>query len=143
MWLAAAALAFSGCGGGGDGLPREPVSGTVTLDGRPLVDGSITFVPTGAEGPPVGGLIHDGTYSIARLDGPVPGPHGVSIYSQQPTGKKFPDQADPSVMLDERRETISGRYNSRSQLTAEVKAGGDNTFNFDLTSDKSAVGGRY
>ena len=31
----------------GDGLPREAVSGTVTLDGQMLANGSISFMPPG------------------------------------------------------------------------------------------------
>jgi hypothetical protein len=132
----AAAVAAVGCDRGGDGLPRESVSGKVTLDGRPLDRGEITFVPTGGDGPPVGGEIQDGTYAIRRADGPVPGPHRVAIFSAKPTGKKIPDEADPSILYDERAETIPDRYNARSDLAAEVKAGGGNTFDFELTGRK-------
>ena len=54
-WLAMAAVMTTGCGGGStDGLPRQAVSGEVKLDGQPLADGMITFIPAGIEGPPVG-----------------------------------------------------------------------------------------
>ncbi len=36
---------------GGDGLPREPVSGSVEFDGKPLEKGLITFLPAEAELP--------------------------------------------------------------------------------------------
>jgi hypothetical protein len=127
-----------GCGQGGDRWPREPVSGKVTLDGQPLDSGEIAFVPSG-DGPAAGGLIHKGKYAIGRSDGPVPGPHRVVITSAKPTGKKIKDEADPKVLYDERAETLPARYNAQSELTAEVKPGGGNTFDFELTTGKDAA----
>src|SRR4051794_22210111 len=71
----AGAWVGGGCGGAaGDNLPRQAVSGTVTLDGAPVSHGFIQFRPT-TEGPTteVGGEIKDGKYEIAREQGPVPG----------------------------------------------------------------------
>ena len=46
--LVLSALGLAGCSGSsGDDLPREAVSGTVTLDGAPLPSGSISFSPDG------------------------------------------------------------------------------------------------
>ena len=129
----------AGCGQRTDKLPREHVQGTVRLDGQALDSGEITFVPTGGEGPAAGGKILNGSYTIPRADGPVPGPHRVSIFSAKPTGKKIKDEADPSVLYDERVETIPDRYNALSELTAEVKSGGGNTFAFELTGRKDSA----
>ena len=41
----------AGCSQSSDELPREPVSGTVTLDGQPLASGTIQFSPDGATPP--------------------------------------------------------------------------------------------
>jgi hypothetical protein len=140
-WASALALALvaAGCGQGGDALPREPVSGKVTLDGRPLDSGEITFVPTSGTGPAVGGKIQDGSYSIPRADGPIPGPHRVSIYSAKPTGKKIKDETDSNVLYDERAETIPERYNARSDLKAEIRAGERNRFDYELAGGKEAA----
>ena len=43
--LAFSLFALLGCGGAEDDLPRQAISGTVTLDGKPLEAGSITFDP--------------------------------------------------------------------------------------------------
>ncbi len=48
--LVLAAGLAAGCSGGGDDLPRESVSGTVTLDSQPLADGVIQFMPAGDGG---------------------------------------------------------------------------------------------
>jgi hypothetical protein len=61
-----------GCSGSGDDLPREPVSGTVTLDNQPLASGTISFIPVAGQGGG-GGTITDGKFSIAREGGLVPG----------------------------------------------------------------------
>jgi hypothetical protein len=135
-------LAAPGCGGG-DGLPREPIAGTVTLDGRPLTTGMITFTPTEEEGPVVTGILaEDGSFSLARADGPVPGPHRVTLWSQRPTGKKVRSPDDPEQLVDEVRDVVPDRYRLDSPLTAEVEQGGDNTFAFEITGETLAKGKR-
>ena len=60
--LALISLVAVGCNdGGGDDLPREPISGTVSYDGKPLANGTIQFQPaTQAEGMAAGGMVVDG-----------------------------------------------------------------------------------
>src|SRR6187397_3012218 len=91
------ASSLGGCGGG-DGLPRQEVSGQVTLDGQPLADGSIQFQPgeTGG-GPQVSGgaLIERGSYRIGRNEGLVPGPYKVMIFSHGDAQSEAP--AEPGA----------------------------------------------
>lgn len=131
-WLVVAAL---GCGES-DGLKRHSVSGSVTVDGKPLENGLITFVPKGFEGPPVGGPIKDGAYSIRSQDGPVAGEHSVSVYSPIPSGKKVADGNDPKVLVDELFESIPAKYNDKTELKADV--GKSRSFDFTLTGRLSA-----
>src|SRR5262249_54495418 len=71
----------AGCGGG-DNLPRQEVNGSVTIDGKPLVRGLITFVPTSAEvSTQGGGPVLEGKFSIPRMQGLVPGKYKVVISS--------------------------------------------------------------
>jgi hypothetical protein len=132
-WAWALAL-IAGCAGPASENGREPVSGTITFDGQPLAAGMITFLPAGGPGPSVGGEIRDGSYALRRRDGPGRGPYRVEITSMQPTGKKKPDPDEPGGMIDEARNIIPHRYNVRSELKVEVKAGEDNQFNFDLSA---------
>jgi hypothetical protein len=143
FWLGRSVLVLilgllgSGCGEG-DELPREPVWGTVTLDGKPMEKGTIQFtgVVQGGQGTPVqgGGMIEAGKYSIPRYPGLVPGEYQVAIYSggggKPPIGKNGPvtGGAAPS------KEMIPKKYNAQSKLKAEVKKGGSNEIAFDLTS---------
>ncbi|MEJ7637794.1 MAG: hypothetical protein WKF75_07350 [Singulisphaera sp.] len=52
-WAMAASLlvplGLLGCGTGSDGLDRQAVTGSVTLDGAPLETGMIRFLPQSAE----------------------------------------------------------------------------------------------
>jgi hypothetical protein len=127
-------VAGVGCGGADDTLPREAVSGTVSFEGAPLAQGTIQFMPTaqGADGSATvgSGIITDGKYSIAQEQGLVPGTYKV-IVSSAPPGPPVTDEA-PGIVPPTPRDLIPAKYNAASTLTAEVKAGTDNTFDFDL-----------
>ena len=65
--VAVAAAAAAGCGSDGPGL--EPVRGRVTVHGRPLTTGSVSFRPDPARGNttlhhPTGAVAADGTYQV-------------------------------------------------------------------------------
>jgi len=130
------------------------VSGTVTLDGAPLAQGTIQFTPTTGSPTPALVSISGGSYSIPRTQGLVAGPYKVSILSSGPPaplekfgempGKEHREQAEAA---DKRQRTakagkagasseqaIPARYNTATELTAEVKEGATNTFNYELTS---------
>ncbi len=123
-----------GCSGSDDGLPREAVSGTVTLDGKPLASGTISFSPKGG-GTAGGGDIKEGSFSIAREVGLLPGNYGVAIYaSDRPAGQERPKQAGGLKEFKVAKELIPTKYNSESKLTAEIKKGGGNSLQFALES---------
>lgn len=72
-------LAVAGCARSVD---RQPLTGKITYDGRPLAYGQITFSPDhakGASGPQGAGEIRDGAYKTSPDYGPVPGPNIVRI----------------------------------------------------------------
>ncbi len=72
----------AGCGGG-DKIERMPLSGTVTIDGQPVVYGTLDFVPdTGKShsGPQGSAVIENGKYTTEKGGaGVVKGPHLVHI----------------------------------------------------------------
>jgi hypothetical protein len=131
-------VAVVGCGVGGTITPREPVSGTVTFDGHPLEAGTIQFQPAGrAEGVAAWAPITAGHFDVPRHQGPVPGKYTVAIFSA-PGDRPAGGSAEATVPVPRARDrsaraaAIPARYNARSELTAEVKAGGPNSFTFDL-----------
>jgi hypothetical protein len=132
------AAAVAGCGEASDGIDRQPVSGSITLDGKPLA-GDVTFIPIG-NGTSAGGTIADGAFSIARTAGPSPGLYRVEISSVQPTGRSIPDRdGPPGSTTEERKNVVPGRYNVNSQLRAEVKKDGPNTFSFEIKSEPDRI----
>jgi len=146
--LALISFVAVGCNDGGtDDLPREPISGTVSYDGKPLANGTIQFQPASqAEGMAAGGMVINGRFDVHRSEGPVPGKYKVQIDSidetisvpapdppPSPDGDAFPGELKilaPKKMMKKR--LIPPRYNSQTELVEEVKAGGPNTYKFDL-----------
>lgn len=133
---ALACLALAGCEPD-EGIVRVPVSGAVTLDGRPVEQGVITFMPQGGENVASADIV-DGRYDLRRPEGPSPGPHQVAIWSRVPTGRKVVgDPLMPGELVDEYAESIPDRYNAKTELSADVQEDGDNHFDFVLVGGKA------
>lgn len=131
-------VALFGCGSS-DGLNRQAISGTVTLDGEPLTSGAILFEPASNEsGTAVGATIRQGSFAVSRVEGPVPGSYRVRVYAsarkQAPPAKGQTDRT-PRPMV----ERLPPHYNARSELRAEVVADRVNKYRFVL--DSSEPGG--
>jgi hypothetical protein len=136
-------LVVSGCSGG-DELPREAVSGTVTLDGQPLPGGVIQFTPASPDIPQGGGSpITGGRFSIARAQGLVPGSYRVTINAAssetvvpkgEPVEPGKPAEPGRPTRTARPKELIPAKYNAQSELKAEVKKGTPNEFTFTLLS---------
>jgi hypothetical protein len=146
MWrvLAAAVLvvAVAGCGGE---YKMAPVSGRVTLNGRPLANAWVNFQPIAPEGAmnagpgSVGKTDAEGRYTL-RVDestsGAVVGNHRVSIMlagEGEAAGRDDLDADNPEVRRPRPRMTLPGKYNMETILTCEVPRGGRDDANFDLT----------
>ncbi|CAN5886907.1 hypothetical protein BH23PLA1_BH23PLA1_28370 [soil metagenome] len=131
-------LICNAMGCGGDGLPREGVSGSVSFDGKPLESGIITFVPTDPNTPTQGGTtIANGTYSIPRSQGLVPGKYKVIVSSGSGEGsveKPVEDleELGPGMPPVPAAEAIPSQFSGNTVLEANVTAGGSNQFEFSL-----------
>ena len=118
-------LALGGCGPRDS---RQAVSGTVTFRGVPLEQGAIRFFPSGEAAPPSSGtVIQDGAFTVPKDHGLEPGTYRVIISSPV----VMPGSARPNGS-PETREQIPARYNTASELTAEVTSKGPNRFEFKL-----------
>jgi hypothetical protein len=136
LLFVAIGLTASGCSGSGDDLPREAVSGTVTLDDQPLAAGTISFTPSDKSGGNSGsGAIKDGKFSIARAEGLVPGSYVVAIYSSakevEQTKPASPGKLDRKALP---KESIPSKYNSASELKADIPKGGTSSLNYPLVT---------
>lgn len=127
------AVGAAGCSRKGP-PPRKmvPVSGTITLDGKPLPDGFVSFVsPT--EG-------HFETFPIA--EGNFAGKAGLGLRSVEITAVRDA-QPQPSrgggnqgPLAAMRTNYLPAKYSANSKLRADVTEAGPNTFTFELTMGK-------
>jgi hypothetical protein len=123
---------------------RGAVKGKVTVDGSPLAQGSIEFIPvdpklgqTGATG------IKDGQYAIAAERGLLAGEYQVQIRAERPTGRKHWDgmgderrPASQKNYVDEMVSYIPAKYNDRTTLKAKIEPGKVNEYDYNLEVGK-------
>jgi hypothetical protein len=127
-------LLATGCGG-----PHKtaPVSGRVTLNGKPLANAAVLFQPIATSGnnepgPGSAGTTDaDGRYTLSlvgkKTKGAVIGKHKVQITRMAQESDSSDDRPKPFKRPSRRR----GRD---TQLEFEVPAGGTDSANFSLTS---------
>jgi len=124
----AAVFLAAGCGGDG----RSKVHGFVKHQGKPLKAGVISFIEEGAIAPSGGSAIIDGRYEVPAEAGLKPGKYAVAISAPENKSKAAAEQAMPGMSGPPPKETLPAKYNSKTELRAEVKAGAKNEFDFDL-----------
>lgn len=98
------------------GPPVGDVYGEVTLDEKPVAEGSIRFAPIDEQAATAGALIVDGKFHALV---PVSN-HRVQISAAQlpPGGMTSRHEAPVTIT-----ELIPEKYNTKSELTLDVKAG--------------------
>jgi hypothetical protein len=122
----------TGCSGE-DPLDRQAISGTIRIGGQPLDAGAILLDPiSNHAGTAVGATVHDGSFTIIRKDGPVPGSYKVRIYASsgvQAPAPKGASERKPRPMV----ELIPEKYNSQTELRTEIISGQTRTLTYNLT----------
>jgi hypothetical protein len=132
---------LTGCSGGNAAPPVQtvPAKGTVTLNGKPLPNATVMFIPKGdTKGIECSGMTNQaGEYQIQHpqgADGVPPGKYAV-VVSQFVDSKGVPVDLSSGAMPADLGavELLPDRYSSLSdtQLVAEVSATGGN-FDFAL-----------
>jgi len=127
--LLPAILVFSGCG---DNRAPAKVTGTITLDGSPVVNAEVMFIPVSGERNSFGYTDGQGRYELrftGQLTGAVIGEHRVEIRTGSSEAVYSSEDGEPAAA-----ETIPAKYNAESELTATLRSG-NNTVNFELTSN--------
>ena len=104
---------------------RGTVTGSVTLDGEPLAQGAIKFVPLGkTPGVVTGTEIKDGRYLLPAEIGAAVGKNRVEITAVRKTGKMAQNPlGPPGSQLEMETSAIAERFNVASTLELDVKAG--------------------
>jgi len=136
-------LAANGCSEKSGGPPLVPAEGTVTLDGKPLADASVMFIPSGETMGQAGMGKSDasGRFVIAKVDdrrpGAAVGGYRVVISKKvNPDGTVFQPRPDQDPMTAAYKELLPPVYcdEAQSRLTAEVPVGGVKSLEFKLDS---------
>jgi hypothetical protein len=114
---------------------RSRVSGSVKLDGEPLAQGAIKFVPMpGVTGVVTGTDIKDGQYELPANIGTSPGQHRVEITAVRKTGQMVQNPLGKiGDMIEMETSAVAPRFNSASELTVTISPG-DNVHDFDVES---------
>ena len=114
----------------GCGPTLVAVHGSVRLDGKPLNEAVIVFVPIEAGRKKTGAEIVDGTYLVETENGLVPGKYRVEVVDNPPLDSpsgRFPGHAT-------NRRAFPGVYGMNSPLSIELQNGGSTEFDFELKS---------
>lgn len=131
LLLFALLASLTGCGAG---AKVEPVSGTVTLNGKPLPNAVVRFMPKPQEDPQavkmlaMGETDDQGRYTLQVFDGPAGAVVGVNRVTIS-TAKSIDDGTEEGARTPEK---VPPKYNSQTTLEFEVPAGGTDSANFDL-----------
>jgi hypothetical protein len=130
----------SGCSHG-DGLQRNAISGTITIDGAPLKSGVVRLIPiTPHTGPGAMERVSDGFFQFTEDNGPVTAEHRVEIEATDHQPFAIDDEAAFASYTKTTgrsplaRNPIPAFYNSASTLTVNVADVENQLFLFELKS---------
>lgn len=139
-------LTAAGCGNAQkSAVPLVPASGTVTIDGSPLAEAVVQFIPLGETRGQGGSALTDatGTYKALTPFGEAGLPAGE--YRVVISKRDIPKGADgrPKVAVGANAEELAPGYSDKvkSTLKATVPSGGEATNNFALQTSKKPVKG--
>lgn len=114
--LLSIAVCVSGCG-----VREASVSGEVTLNGEPLKEGIIRFIPVDGNTPTADAQIKDGKFNAGNV--PV-GEKRIEISAPKASPNKIKMIDAPGAKeVEEVSELLPERYNARSELTWKIETG--------------------
>ena len=125
-------LSSTGCN---QGIPRAEVHGKVTLDGKPIPNGNIRFVPT--SGPVWSARIKDGNYATAGTKGVPVGKLRVEIQAfRTPANLRARSAADAANADGVAQEQyLPAKFNLESKMEMDIEPGASSIEkSFDLTN---------
>jgi hypothetical protein len=125
------AVGGGGCNSGGSGGPATPIEGTVTLDGKPLEMGMVSFEAADGKGGFYQGPIQGGQYMVIVPANAIKGEMIVRVQGTIRTGRRVPIGAGGAMV--EEIITLPPKYNTKSELRFKPKPAEPNTHKIELT----------
>lgn len=117
----------AGCGG----PTRRAITGSVSLDGQPIDEAVIMFVPLDARGRKTGAPITEGRFEVPRDVGLIPGRYRVEIAGDPPIHTAH--QPRQTLLAPQSPRSLPIVYASvNSPLSIEVVTHGETVFDFAL-----------
>ena len=126
-------LLFWGCAGA-----ETSITGTVNLDGKPVAEGDIRFIPMeGTRGADAGAIIRDGKFKVIVKD-LATGKYRVSIRGYKQSGRVEPDPLG-GPPIKGTVQTVPKQYQGEnSELVKEITLG-VNRLDFDLVTSEAGT----
>jgi hypothetical protein len=112
--VAMIATLFAGCS---YGPPMGDVRGNVTVNGQPLEEGSIRFIPVDGETQTTGGIITNGSFQV---EVPVAKQRVEIMANVIDQDKTPPNPTDDQIVM---KALVPKRYNFESELMLDVVPG--------------------
>jgi hypothetical protein len=143
--ITATALAF-GLSLPGCSPAAVSVNGSVTVDGQPLDEAAIVFVPLKQGRSKTGATVVKGHYALPAHDGLLPGTYRVEIVDNPPLdyANHHPAAAAGTTAVTKKRRHLPPRYSHKSPLRIVVPAEGARTTpieaDFELEAGSSRPG---
>ena len=120
------ALLLSGCAGS-----ETSIWGTINLDGTPVAEGDIRFIPMeGTKGADAGSVIQDGKYKVI-VHGQAEGKYRVSIRGYKQSGRYEPDPLG-GPPIKGTMQNIPEEYRGEDSKLVKQIARGENHLDFSL-----------
>jgi hypothetical protein len=95
------------------------IAGDVTIEGKPLEEGTIRFAPRNQQGPSAGTTVQHGKYHLRLL----PGTKTVRIEAFKTLGERPADPSMPNArMTPVKQQLLPNNYNVESTLTCDVES---------------------
>ena len=110
------------------GRPMGDVRGRVTINGQPLAQGAVRFIPVNGDTHTTGGDVKDGSF---RVQVPV-SKQRVEFSANVIDREKTPPNATADQII--MKMLVPDRYNARSELTLDVVSGVNEPPEFKLTN---------
>jgi len=93
------------------------VQGRVTVNGEPLAEGAVRFIPINGDTPTSGGSVQNGSF---RVQVPVSKQRVEFVANVVDTAKTPPNPRADQIYM---KSLVPARYNSQSTLTLDVVSG--------------------
>jgi hypothetical protein len=124
----------SGCGGDSGELPTVRVSGTLSVDDKPVSKGTVHFQP--AKGPAATGIVQDGKFTLTTYkdgDGVIPGKNRVSVEVVEEVPTKDGDTTSKSL--------IPAKFMNpdKSGLQLEVRPSGYSNLQISIKGESASI----